>query len=114
MQYQEVAGGICAPKGFAAAGVHCGIRANHSEKYDLALIKAERGDRWGNLTYRQAARNFGPVMAMAAKFTVASVHEVLELGQLDPEAIVTPGIFVHRIVRVPRLATQAGGFKSAS
>ncbi len=81
---------------------------------DVALIKAERGDRWGNLTYRQAARNFGPVMAMAAKCTVASVHEVLELGQLDPEAIVTPGIFVHRIVRVPRLATQAGGFKSAS
>ena len=67
---------------------------------DLALIKAERGDRWGNLVYRKTARNFGPVMAMAAKLTVASVHEVVELGALDPEAIVTPGIFVHRVVKV--------------
>src|SRR3954462_14080563 len=54
---------------------------------DLALVKAERGDRWGNLTYRMAARNFGPVMAMAAKKTVASVHEIVALGALDPEAI---------------------------
>ena len=69
---------------------------------DLALIKAERGDRWGNLTYRKTARNFGPVMAMAARLTVASVHEVVELGGLDPEHIVTPGIFVQRIVRVER------------
>jgi len=81
---------------------------------DLALIKAETGDRWGNLTYRKAARNFGPVMATAAKRTVATVHEVLELGQLDPEAIVTPGIFVSRVVQVPRVATQAGGFKQAA
>ena len=69
---------------------------------DLALIKAERGDRWGNLTYRKTARNFGPVMAMAAKLTVASVHEVVDLGALDPEHIVTPGIFVQRVVRVAR------------
>jgi 3-oxoadipate CoA-transferase alpha subunit len=81
---------------------------------DLALIRAERGDRWGNLVYRKAARNFGPVMAMAARKTVASVHEVVALGALDPEAIVTPGIFVHRIVQVPRTATQAGGFKVAA
>ena len=81
---------------------------------DLALIKAETGDRWGNLTYRMAARNFGPVMATAAKRTVATVHEVLELGQLDPEAIVTPGIFVSRIVKIERVATQAGGFKRAA
>lgn len=81
---------------------------------DVALIKAERGDRWGNLTYRKAARNFGPVMATAAKRTVATVHEVLELGQLDPEAIVTPGIFVSRIVKIERVATQAGGFKRAA
>lgn len=81
---------------------------------DVALVKAERGDRWGNLTYRLAARNFGPVVAMAAKFTVASVHEVVDLGALDPEAIVTPGIFVHRVVQVPRVATQAGGFKAAA
>jgi 3-oxoadipate CoA-transferase alpha subunit len=77
---------------------------------ELALIKAERGDRWGNLTFRKAARNFGPVMAMAAKRTVASVHEVVPLGALDPEAVVTPGIFVHRIVPVARTATAAGGF----
>ena len=81
---------------------------------DLALIKAETGDRWGNLTYRKAARTFGPVMATAAKRTVATVHEVLELGQLDPEAIVTPGIFVSRIVKIERVATQAGGFKRAA
>ena len=77
---------------------------------DVALIKAERGDRWGNLTYRMTARNFGPVMAMAARCTVASVHEVVQPGELDPESIVTPGIFVHRIVRVARAATLAGGF----
>jgi 3-oxoadipate CoA-transferase alpha subunit len=81
---------------------------------ELALIKAERGDRWGNLTYRKAARNFGPVMAMAARRTVASVHEVVALGALDPETVVTPGIFVHRIVRVERIATQAGGFLKGS
>jgi 3-oxoadipate CoA-transferase alpha subunit len=79
---------------------------------DLALIRAEKGDRWGNLVYRKAARNFGPVMAMAAKKTVASVHEVVALGELDPESIVTPGIFVHQVVLVDRVATQGGGFKS--
>jgi 3-oxoadipate CoA-transferase alpha subunit len=66
---------------------------------DFALIKAHRGDRWGNLVYRKTARNFGPIMATAAKCTIAQVHEVVELGELDPEAIVTPGIFVKRIVR---------------
>lgn len=81
---------------------------------DVALIRAERGDRWGNLVYRKAARNFGPVMAMAAKHTVASVHEIVELGALDPEAIVTPGVFVKKIVKVGRVATQAGGFKQAA
>ncbi len=79
---------------------------------DLALIKAERGDRWGNLTYRKAARNFGPVMATAAQKTVATVHELCELGEMDPETIVTPGLFVSKIVKIPRVATQAGGFKS--
>jgi 3-oxoadipate CoA-transferase alpha subunit len=81
---------------------------------DVALIKAERGDRWGNLTYRMTARNFGPSMAMACKMTIASVHEIVELGGLDPEAIVTPAVFVSRIVKVPRQATQAGGFKKAA
>lgn len=78
---------------------------------DVALIKAEAGDRWGNLVFRKAARNFGPVMATAAKHTIATVHEILELGQLDPETIVTPGIFVSQIVKIERVATQAGGFK---
>lgn len=81
---------------------------------DLALLRAERGDRWGNLTYRMAARNFGPVMATAAKRTVATVHEVVPLGALDPEAIVTPGIHVAAVVPVPRTATAAGGFSAGS
>ena len=81
---------------------------------DLALIKAECGDRWGNLTYRMAARNFGPVMAMAARKTVATVHEIVPLGELDPEAIVTPGIFVHQVVKIERVATQAGGIKKVA
>jgi len=66
---------------------------------DYALIKALRGDRWGNLVYRKTARNFGPIMAMAAKCAIAQVSEVVELGELDPEAIVTPGIFVQRVVK---------------
>ncbi len=78
---------------------------------DVAFVKAECGDRWGNLTYRKAARNFGPVMATAARKTIATVHDIVELGALDPETVVTPGIFVHRIVRIERVATQAGGFK---
>lgn len=81
---------------------------------DVALVKAEAGDRWGNLTYRMAARNFGPVMAMASKKTIATVHEIVELGALDPESIVTPGIFVKHVVKIDRVATQAGGFKKAA
>lgn len=68
---------------------------------DYALVKADRGDRWGNLVYRKTARNFGPIMATAAKCTIVQVRETVELGALDPEAIVTPGIFVHRVVKVP-------------
>jgi 3-oxoadipate CoA-transferase alpha subunit len=79
---------------------------------DLALIRAERGDRWGNLTFRKAARNFGPVMAMAARKTVASIFEKAELGGIDPETVITPGIFVHAVVHIPRVVTQAGGFKA--
>jgi len=67
---------------------------------DVALVKAERGDRWGNLVYRKTARNFGPIMASAARCTVAQVQHIVELGELDPETIVTPGIFVHRVVAV--------------
>jgi 3-oxoadipate CoA-transferase, alpha subunit len=65
---------------------------------DIALIKADRADRWGNLLYHSAARNFGPVMATAAQLTVAQVRAFVELGELDPEAVVTPGIFVDRVV----------------
>jgi 3-oxoadipate CoA-transferase alpha subunit len=84
----------------------------HAIHADVALIKAERGDRWGNLTYRMTARNFGPIMAMAAKCTVATVHEVVELGALDPEAVVTPGLFVQRVVPIARVATRGAGFKA--
>jgi 3-oxoadipate CoA-transferase alpha subunit len=68
---------------------------------DFALIKAERADRWGNLVYRKTARNFGPIMASAAKCAVVQVREIVALGALDPEAVVTPGIFVKRVVHVP-------------
>jgi 3-oxoadipate CoA-transferase, alpha subunit len=81
---------------------------------DFALIKAERGDRWGNLTYRMTARNFGPIMAMAARVAVATVHEVVELGALDPEAVVTPGLFVKRVVKVERAVTSPGGFRQVA
>ena len=78
---------------------------------DVALIKAERGDRWGNLVYRKSARNYGPTMASAAKVTIAQVYETVLLGALDPEVIVTPGIFVTRVVKVPRRQSKipAGG-----
>jgi 3-oxoadipate CoA-transferase alpha subunit len=71
---------------------------------DFALIRALRGDRWGNLVYRKTARNFGPIMASAAKCTIAQVREVVNLGDLDPEAVVTPGIFVQRVVEIPAAA----------
>ena len=72
----------------------------HPIHADFALIKAERGDRWGNLVYRKTARNFGPVMATAAKCTIVQVREIVSLGALDPEVVVTPGIFVQRVVAV--------------
>ncbi len=67
---------------------------------DYAFIYANQADQWGNLTYRKAARNFGPLMAKAAKITIAQVHEVVELDDLNPETIVTPGIFVQYVVKV--------------
>lgn len=67
-------------------------------KGDVALIKAHKADRWGNLVYRKTARNFGPIMAMAARTTIVEVDEVVELGALDPETVVTPGIYVQRVV----------------
>jgi 3-oxoadipate CoA-transferase alpha subunit len=76
---------------------------------DFALIKAERADRWGNLVYRKTARNFGPIMASAARCAVVQVREIVALGALDPEAIVTPGIFVKRVVHVPNPALMGVG-----
>ena len=68
---------------------------------DVALIEAWEADRWGNLTYRSSARNFNPVMAMAAKLTIAQAQHIVELGELDPEKVITPGIFVNRVVHAP-------------
>jgi len=76
-------------------------------KADFALIKAQHGDRWGNLIYRKTARNFGPIMAMAARCTIAQVARVVDLGALDPEVVVTPGIFVQRVVQVERVLSSA-------
>jgi 3-oxoadipate CoA-transferase alpha subunit len=107
---------------FNSDGTHKETRLINGKNYvleypihgDVALIKAETGDRWGNLVFRKAARNFGPVMAMAAKRTIATVHQIAELGQLDPEAIVTPGIFVSHIVQIDHKATVGGGFKNSA
>lgn len=78
---------------------------------DFALISALRADRWGNLVFRETARNFGPVMATAATTTIVQVDEIVPLGSLDPEAVVTPGIFVDRVVTVgERRWLRDGGF----
>src|SRR5581483_6583922 len=68
---------------------------------DVALIEAWEADRWGNLTYRSSARNFNPIMAMAAKLTVVQTQHIVDLGALDPEKVATPGIFVQRVLHVP-------------
>ena len=80
----------------------------HPIHADFALIRAQRGDRWGNLVYRKTARNFGPVMATAARCTIAQVSEIVPLGALDPETIVTPGVFVRRVVAVSGRAGAHG------
>jgi 3-oxoadipate CoA-transferase alpha subunit len=67
-------------------------------KADFALISALKSDRWGNLVYRETARNFGPIMATAAVTTIVQVDDFVPLGSLDPETVVTPGIFVDRVV----------------
>lgn len=77
-------------------------------KADFALIKADKGDRWGNLVYRKSARNFGPIMAMAADVTIAQVSRTVDLGEIDPEHIITPGIFVQHVVQIePTHSTTA-------
>jgi 3-oxoadipate CoA-transferase alpha subunit len=100
-------GGFYTPTGFGtelAKGkdtrVIDGVNHIYEEaiKADYALIKAHKTDRWGNLTYHATGRNFGPVMATAARCTIAQVNEIVELGDLHPEVIVTPGIFVKRVV----------------
>jgi 3-oxoadipate CoA-transferase, alpha subunit len=68
---------------------------------DVALVEAWQADRWGNLTYRASGRNFNPVMAMAARLTIVQAQHLVALGELDPEHVVTPGIFVHRVLHVP-------------
>ena len=109
-------GAIFTPTGYGtdlAAGKETRLidGVNHVLEYpiraDCALIKAHRGDRWGNLVYRKTARNFGPIMVMAARTAIAQVSEVVPLGELDPETIVTPGIFVQRVVEVTSPATDA-------
>ena len=83
-------------------------------KADFALIKADKGDRWGNLVYRKSARNFGPIMAMAADVTIAQVSETVELGTLDPEHIITPGIFVQHVVQILPAITESASTELSS
>ena len=78
----------------------------HSLHGNVALVEAWEADRWGNLTYRSSGRNFNPVMAMAAKLTVVQAQRLVELGDLDPAAVVTPGIFVDRVLHVPYLQSS--------
>ncbi len=79
-------------------GRHCVLE--YALPGDVALIEAWEGDRWGNLTYKDSGRNFNPVMAAAATLTVAQVQRVVELGALSPECVVTPGVYVNRVVEV--------------
>lgn len=77
----------------------------HPIRGDYALVKAQRSDGVGNLVYRKTARNFGPIMAAAATTTVVQVSDVVDTGALDPETVITPGLYVDRVVTVPRAAT---------
>jgi 3-oxoadipate CoA-transferase alpha subunit len=102
-------GAIYTPTGYGtllAEGKECkqingkGYVLEYPIHADFSLIKAHKSDRWGNLIYRKSARNFGPIMATAAKCTIAQVDEIVPLGDLDPECIVTPGIFVTHVVAI--------------
>jgi 3-oxoadipate CoA-transferase alpha subunit len=79
----------------------------HGLKADFALIKSECADRYGNLVYNKTARNFGPIMAMAAAITVVQTHKLVEVGEIDPEMVVTPGLFVDRVVTVENPAQES-------
>jgi 3-oxoadipate CoA-transferase alpha subunit len=72
----------------------------HPLRADFAFVKAKQADRWGNLIYNKSARNFGPTMAMAADTTVVQIDQLVELGALDPEQVITPGIYVDRIIEI--------------
>ena len=85
----------------------------HPIRADVALIKAESADPWGNLTYRMAARNFAPAMCMAAKTTIVQVREIVDLGATDAEHVVTPSIFVDRIVEIPEPISEAAILRQA-
>jgi len=110
-------GGFFTPTGFGT-DLAAGKETRHIDgrdyvleypiKADFALIKALRADRWGNLVYRKTARNFGPIMASAARCAIVQVEEVVELGDMDPEIIVTPGIHVQRVVKVVTLSDRDG------
>ncbi|RXQ92248.1 3-oxoacid CoA-transferase subunit A [Ancylomarina salipaludis] len=76
-------------------------------KADFSLVKCEAADRYGNLVYNKTARNFGPVMCTAADVTIVQTRKIVELGEIDPECVVTPGIFVKRLVEIPKPADEA-------
>lgn len=101
--YTRVSAGTEVAKGKEVRMIHGKAHVlEEAIRGDLALIRAETGDRWGNLTYRLSARNFNPVMATAADVTAAQVARLVELGSIDPDHVHTPGIFVDRVVAVPR------------
>ncbi len=79
----------------------------HGLRGDFALVRAELADRFGNLTYNKAARNFGPIMSMAAETTIVQARQLVEAGRIDPEVVVTPGIFVDRVIEVPEPAVES-------
>lgn len=79
----------------------------HAIKADFALVKCHAADKYGNLVYNKTARNFGPVMCMAARNTIVQARNILELGQIDPECVVTPGIFVKRVVEIANPADES-------
>jgi 3-oxoadipate CoA-transferase alpha subunit len=110
------AGGAGIPAFFTPTGANTRVQEGKEVRYfngrahlletalnaDVALCEAYQADRWGNLVYRGSGRNFNPLMATAAKLTIVQASEVVDLGGLDPERVVTPGLFVDRVVHVPR------------
>src|SRR5437773_2357734 len=100
--------GLCGiPENLIAAVRRKGVKdltivSNNAGVGDFAFIKAWKGDRWGNLIYRKTARNFNPMMATAADYVIAEVEELVELGQLDPNQVHTPGIFVDALFQGPK------------